>query len=231
MTTLIKPKPKRKFESGIQWKFIPIEGKWDTAKYHRWESACRNFYCYRSVGVTDPSDIRFSSVIREIIEDRETQWFVEADPVLKGGYPRYFNSLEEAMESVERYIARQGVPVLTSNRKQVIEYASKIGLEGKPPVEKISRIKKEVPKEKIPEPEGKRIGVIETIVKRLQDASKKHPISRMDIHETLLESFPERDSRGMKCTVDIQVPKRLRLNGWKVMGNDENGFWIEAREK
>jgi hypothetical protein len=67
-------------------------------------------------------------------------------------------------------------------------------------------------------------GVIGTIVEALKGASKTKPITKAGILAKLTKAFPDRDAKGMKSTINIQVPARLKaekkLNIVKVENED-----------
>lgn len=75
-------------------------------------------------------------------------------------------------------------------------------------------------------------GVIGTIVELLQGASKDKPITKETILKKLVKEFPDREEKGMKATINIQVPSRL--NSEKEMGivrHDDGGYYIKKAKK
>jgi hypothetical protein len=75
-------------------------------------------------------------------------------------------------------------------------------------------------------------GVIGTIVECLQNASKDKPVTKEQILKKLVKEFPDREEKGMKATINIQVPSRL--NSEKDMGivrHDDGGYYIKKSKK
>lgn len=90
--------------------------------------------------------------------------------------------------------------------------------------------KEEGTKKKGPQKAGgeKGPGVIGTIIELLQKADENKPVSKDQILKELSKRFPDRDADGMKKTINIQLPTRIRKDkGFEVLKN-ENGYWIDV---
>lgn len=74
-------------------------------------------------------------------------------------------------------------------------------------------------------------GVIDSIMERLQKATPKKPATKEDVLSFLEERFPDRESEGMRRTIDIQVPNRLRADKGVFVQKNANGYWIEGDGK
>lgn len=73
------------------------------------------------------------------------------------------------------------------------------------------------------------VGIIASLIEWLQAASSGKPISKPQMLEKLEKRFPDRDSEGMKTTINIQVPSRITSDkGFKVKKN-EKGYWIDGK--
>lgn len=78
------------------------------------------------------------------------------------------------------------------------------------------------------EPKVKKVGVIATILKCLQDASEKTPVTRKGVLECLVVAFPDREEKSMKSTISVQLGPRIEKDKGVVLAkNDEGGFWLK----
>lgn len=90
--------------------------------------------------------------------------------------------------------------------------------------EKVKSSKKAASKDKEGFP--RKVGVIDTIVNTLKTGTSKKPVTKADILKALMKKFPDRDEKGMKSTINIQVPGRLSASkGFDIQKNDK-GFWL-----
>ena len=103
-------------------------------------------------------------------------------------------------------------PVAKKKEKAGKEKTSKTEKSGKEKAEKKEKSAKEKKEVKGP-------GVIKTIVSTIKDHG---PITKEQILEKLVKSFPERDAEAMKKTINVQVPNRI---------NKEQNFQIENTDK
>lgn len=70
-------------------------------------------------------------------------------------------------------------------------------------------------------------GVIATIVKIVEGATKTKPLTREDIFAKLVDAFPDRDAESMMATVKTQVPSRLTKDkGMTLEKNDKGAYWV-----
>ena len=87
-------------------------------------------------------------------------------------------------------------------------------------------VKKKAPPKKAGGPKGP--GVIGTIVGMLTKASEKKPVTKEQILDNLVETFPDRDRESMARTINVQIPNRIQ-NEKKltVHKNDKKpaGYW------
>lgn len=74
----------------------------------------------------------------------------------------------------------------------------------------------------------KKVGVIDNIVTALKTGTSKKPLTKADILAHLTKKHPDRDPEGMKKTINIQVPSRLRNEKKLDIQKNENGYWIPA---
>lgn len=73
-----------------------------------------------------------------------------------------------------------------------------------------------------------RVGIISEIEARLRKGTKEKPVSRAQILEHLKKKFPDRDEKGMKSTISIQVPRGLiQRKNLDVKGDKDKGFWLK----
>lgn len=74
-------------------------------------------------------------------------------------------------------------------------------------------------------------GVIAEITTMLKKASAKKPVTKEQIHEHLIEKFPDRSPDSMMSTINIQVPNRLkREKGLNIVKNDK-GYYVQASDE
>jgi hypothetical protein len=65
-------------------------------------------------------------------------------------------------------------------------------------------------------------GVIATIVSLIE---KEGPISKEVILSNLEKAFPERDAEGMKKTINVQIPNRIRKEKNETLTSTAGGEW------
>jgi hypothetical protein len=78
--------------------------------------------------------------------------------------------------------------------------------------------------EPVKEKKAKGPGVIATIAKAIEDAGE-NGVSKDEILEKLVATFPERDAGAMKNTINVQVPTRISKEKFKV--GSENGRYFK----
>jgi hypothetical protein len=78
--------------------------------------------------------------------------------------------------------------------------------------------------EPVKEKKAKGPGVIATIAKAIEDAGE-NGVSKDEILEKLVATFPERDAGAMKKTINVQVPTRISKEKFKV--GSENGRYFK----
>ena len=77
-------------------------------------------------------------------------------------------------------------------------------------------------------PKVKKVGVIATILKCLQGASEKTPVTRKSILASLVEAFPDREEKSMKSTIGVQLGSRIEKDkGVTLAKDDKGGFWLK----
>lgn len=93
------------------------------------------------------------------------------------------------------------------------------------PVEKKPAAAPAPKKEKAPAPKkgSKGPGVIATIVECIEKAGKKG-ISKEEILEELIATFPDRAEKSMKATINVQVPNRITKEKFEVVSKDGRYF-------
>lgn len=73
----------------------------------------------------------------------------------------------------------------------------------------------------------KKPGVIATIIKALQSASEKNPITKEGVLAKLVVAFPERLRKAMLNTVHSQIPTGLKTEKKMIVKTDgKKGFWL-----
>ena len=76
--------------------------------------------------------------------------------------------------------------------------------------------------------EPRKPGVIATIAKHVEKATKRKPISKEQLLEILVDEFPDRESDSMKRTIDVQLPARLRKEkDLNIVRNDKGSYYID----
>ena len=77
---------------------------------------------------------------------------------------------------------------------------------------------------------GKGPGVIDSIIEFLGAASAAKPLSKDKCVELLKDRFKDRDETGMRKTVSIQLPSRIRKEKGLAIEKNENGYWIDKAD-
>lgn len=88
-------------------------------------------------------------------------------------------------------------------------------------VKKDTPAKKETGERKTPKQSGP--GVIATIVSCIEGAGKKG-ITKDEILDVLVKTFPEKEGKSMKNTINVQVPSRISKERFKVENKDGKYF-------
>ena len=73
-----------------------------------------------------------------------------------------------------------------------------------------------------------RPGVINSIISILQGATERKPVTKKEIHASLVKLFPDRTADAMQTTVNLQVPSKLRKDKGLTVQKNENGYWMDA---
>jgi hypothetical protein len=85
------------------------------------------------------------------------------------------------------------------------------------------------PAEKVEKPKGPKKeagpGIIKTIITLIEKAGKKG-ITKEAILAELLETFPEREEKSMKNTINVQVPSRISKEKFE-LGKTEDGKYFK----
>lgn len=103
-----------------------------------------------------------------------------------------------------------------------------------PPKEKATKTKgkeetkKPAPKKTKQKSNG-RPGVIKEIYSLVKKATKRNPITREEIHEHLVETFPERNAPSLLSTVKTQVPGRINREADFNLTKNKDGAFYKAR--
>lgn len=86
--------------------------------------------------------------------------------------------------------------------------------------------KKKGPPKKAGGPKGP--GVIGTIVSMLTKATEKKPVTKENILDKLVETFPDRDRESMARTINVQIPNRIQNEKKLTVHKNEKkpaGYW------
>ena len=96
--------------------------------------------------------------------------------------------------------------------------------EKKPAAEKAPPAKKEPVKTTEKKKEvTKKPGVIISIVSLIEKSGKKG-VTKDEIHEKLVELFPDRDEKSMRSTINVQVPNRITKEKFEVEKTKDGSY-------
>ena len=154
----------------------------------------------------------------EAVDNEEDIEIVEGDDSPKS---------KKASKKTSKKTSKKSTKKPTASKKSTKKPTASKKVSKKKPTAKTSKASKKVSKKKPTAKKGP--GVIATIIDCLKKAKKSSPVSKDDILEVLVETFPERTADAMLKTINTQVPGRLKsekgLNIIKVDG----GYYIGRR--
>lgn len=75
---------------------------------------------------------------------------------------------------------------------------------------------------------GKKPGIINTIVETIEKSGKKG-VTKDEILNALKETFPDRDEKSMKNTINVQVPNRITKEKFKVVKTEDGRYFKEGK--
>ena len=164
----------------------------------------------------------------EAVDNEEDIEIVEGDDSPKSKKASKKTSKKTSKKSTKKPTAsKKSTKKPTASKKSTKKPTASKKVSKKKPTAKTSKASKKVSKKKPTAKKGP--GVIATIIDCLKKAKKSSPVSKDDILEVLVETFPERTADAMLKTINTQVPGRLKsekgLNIIKVDG----GYYIGRR--
>lgn len=168
------------------------------------------------VRVADKSPTALMEKLRTM-EPPDDETVAELDPELAKRWKKITAALADDELEI---VAQETVQTVTSVKTKVKD--------GKPKAKKAAapEPRKAAKKDVETKPNG-RPGVIQTIYDYLCKRSERKPGTKEEVHQLLVEKFPDRSPDSMWTTVNTQVPSRLTKERAKVLSNDK-GYWIDA---
>ena len=155
----------------------------------------------------DPTEEETNTLVEEavnstILEDFQAAKKLKDLKELAEQNPKIFGEI-----NLEAFSGFEGPRLLKAEMKKYLPISAE------KEIEKPGKMMPKVPKENKP-PKG--IGVIATIASCIENSGKTG-VSKEEILEKLVATFPDRDAAGMKKTINIQVSSRISKEKFKVV--------------
>jgi len=77
----------------------------------------------------------------------------------------------------------------------------------------------------------RKVGVIQSIVEFLCDASEESPINKQDLVAKIISRFPRKSERSIMASINSQVPTQLRVVRSIRVSSSKKGYWISEENQ